>query len=70
MKPSDIMVYLQVNGVLLSYLLTGIPGIEEERWLRFLFSGEDGTRIIRCTGPITNDECQFLKSNRVWGSNA
>lgn len=67
MRPSDIIVYLQINGVLLSYLLTDVPGIDETRWTIFLFSGDYGTRIIRCTGPMTNDECNFLKSNRVYG---
>lgn len=67
MRLSDIMVYLSINNILLSYLLTNVPGIEEEKCPEFLFSHHGGTRIVKCLGPITKEEFDFLKSNRIYG---
>ncbi len=67
MRLSDIIVYLSIDDILLSYLLTGVPGIKEEEWPKFLFSNSGGTRVVQCLGPITSEEFNFLKSNRVYG---
>ncbi len=68
MRLSDIMVYLSINNILLSYLLTNVPGIEEEKWPEFLFSYHVcAGGIVKCLGPITSEEFNFLKSNSVYG---
>ncbi len=66
MKIPKMYVNVMCDNTILPFFVTGAPNVYNNEYLHWLFSG--GTRkTITCTGPITQDQIDYLKNNETSG---